>query len=131
MKYLSSMTDDQTLVMYSGHPMGLFPSSPAAPRLVITNGMVNTGRHLFFGLIKQYVLYKQYHMYYIIIYKQYHLSQRCPCITELSVSNRVLVIGCTYNKLARKLQVDSLTRHPLHHSFTHYIVSRFSFLYHQ
>ncbi|KAK3101952.1 hypothetical protein FSP39_007584 [Pinctada imbricata] len=40
MKYLSEMTDDQTLVMYSGHPAGLFPSSPSAPRLIITNGMV-------------------------------------------------------------------------------------------
>ena len=40
MKYLSEMTEEQTLVMYSGHPMGLFPSSPDAPRAVITNGMV-------------------------------------------------------------------------------------------
>ena len=40
MKYLSEMTENQTLVMYSGHPMGLFPSSPEAPRAVITNGMV-------------------------------------------------------------------------------------------
>ena len=40
MKYLSEMTDDQTLVMYSGHPLGLFPSSPEAPRVVVTNGMV-------------------------------------------------------------------------------------------
>ncbi|XP_008826823.1 urocanate hydratase isoform X1 [Nannospalax galili] len=40
MSYLSKMTEEQTLVMYSGHPLGLFPSSPAAPRLVITNGMV-------------------------------------------------------------------------------------------
>ncbi len=40
MKYLSEMTDNQTLVMYSGHPMGLFPSSPASPRVVVTNGMV-------------------------------------------------------------------------------------------
>ena len=40
MKYLSEMTDDQTLHMYSGHPMGLFPSSPSAPRVVITNGMM-------------------------------------------------------------------------------------------
>lgn len=40
MKYLSQMTDDQTLVMYSGHPMGLFPSHPDAPRVVVTNGMV-------------------------------------------------------------------------------------------
>jgi len=38
--YLSTMTDDQTLVMYSGHPMGLFPSSPSAPRAIITNGMM-------------------------------------------------------------------------------------------
>ena len=40
MRYLSKLTDRQTLSMYSGHPMGLFPSSPHAPRLVITNGMV-------------------------------------------------------------------------------------------
>mgnify|MGYP000013438923 CR=1 FL=1 len=40
MQYLSQMTDDQTLVMYSGHPMGLFPSHPDAPRVVVTNGMV-------------------------------------------------------------------------------------------
>jgi urocanate hydratase len=40
MKYLSEMTDDQTLVMYSGHPMGLFPSHPGAPRCVVTNGMM-------------------------------------------------------------------------------------------
>ncbi|HPF70083.1 MAG TPA: urocanate hydratase, partial [Candidatus Krumholzibacteria bacterium] len=39
MKYLSEMTDEQTLVMYSGHPMGLFPSHPDAPRVVVTNGM--------------------------------------------------------------------------------------------
>lgn len=38
--YLSVMTDDQTLVLNSGHPLGLFPSSPEAPRAVITNGMV-------------------------------------------------------------------------------------------
>ncbi len=40
MKYLSEMTDEQTLVMYSGHPMGLFPSHIDAPRVVVTNGMV-------------------------------------------------------------------------------------------
>ncbi len=40
MKYLAEMTDDQTLVMYSGHPLGLFPSNINAPRVVITNGMM-------------------------------------------------------------------------------------------
>ncbi len=40
MKYLSKMTDEQTLHMYSGHPMGLFPSSKEAPRVVVTNGMM-------------------------------------------------------------------------------------------
>ncbi len=40
MQYLSEMTDDQTLVMYSGHPMGLFPSHADAPRVVVTNGMM-------------------------------------------------------------------------------------------
>ncbi len=39
-KYLSEMTDEQTLVVYSGHPLGLFPSHPDAPRAVITNGMM-------------------------------------------------------------------------------------------
>ena len=40
MKYLAEMTDNQTLAIYSGHPMGLFPSHPNAPRVVVTNGMV-------------------------------------------------------------------------------------------
>jgi urocanate hydratase len=40
MKYLSEMTDEQTLVIYSGHPLGLFPSHADAPRVVVTNGMV-------------------------------------------------------------------------------------------
>ena len=39
MKYLAEMTDEQTLHLYSGHPMGLFPSSGSAPRVVVTNGM--------------------------------------------------------------------------------------------
>lgn len=43
MSYLSKMTEEQTLVMYSGHPLGLFPSSPCVPRLIITNGMVSLG----------------------------------------------------------------------------------------
>lgn len=40
MKYLAEMTDEQTLVIYSGHPMGLFPSDSKAPRVVVTNGLV-------------------------------------------------------------------------------------------
>ncbi|MBW8360523.1 MAG: urocanate hydratase [Weeksellaceae bacterium] len=40
MKYLSEMSDEQTLVMYSGHPMGIFPSHKEAPRVVVTNGMM-------------------------------------------------------------------------------------------
>ncbi|MDD5570597.1 MAG: urocanate hydratase [Bacteroidales bacterium] len=40
MKYLAEMTDEQTLVLYSGHPLGLFPSHKDAPRVVVTNGMV-------------------------------------------------------------------------------------------
>ena len=40
MQYLANMTDEQTLVMSSGHPAGLFPSSPSAPRVVVTNGLV-------------------------------------------------------------------------------------------
>ncbi|CAK4519413.1 unnamed protein product [Aphanomyces euteiches] len=40
MQYLSQMTEDQTLVLYSGHPLGLFPSSPDSPRVIVTNGMM-------------------------------------------------------------------------------------------
>lgn len=40
MQYLATMTDEQTLHMYSGHPMGLFPSSKEAPRVIVTNGMM-------------------------------------------------------------------------------------------
>ena len=40
MQYLAEMTDEQTLVMYSGHPLGLFPSHKDAPRVVVTNGMM-------------------------------------------------------------------------------------------
>lgn len=40
MQYLATMTEEQTLHLYSGHPMGVFPSSPAAPRVVVTNGMM-------------------------------------------------------------------------------------------
>ena len=40
MKYLSEMTEEQTLVMCSGHPQGLFPSHKNAPRVVVTNGMM-------------------------------------------------------------------------------------------
>ncbi|MCB0705396.1 MAG: urocanate hydratase [Saprospiraceae bacterium] len=40
MQYLAEMTEEQTLVLYSGHPMGLFPSHPGAPRVVVTNGMM-------------------------------------------------------------------------------------------
>ncbi len=47
MQYLASMTDEQTLNMYSGHPMGLFPSSKEAPRVIVTNGMMipNYSKH--------------------------------------------------------------------------------------
>ncbi|MBN1825849.1 MAG: urocanate hydratase [Candidatus Eisenbacteria bacterium] len=47
MKYLAEMTEEQTLVLYSGHPLGLFPSHPDAPRVVVTNGMVipSSGTH--------------------------------------------------------------------------------------
>lgn len=46
MHYLSTMTSEQTLVMYSGHPLGLFPSTPDAPRAIITNGMVSSSTSL-------------------------------------------------------------------------------------
>lgn len=48
MQYLSEMTEEQTLVMYSGHPLGLFPSPQRAPRLIITNGMVGIRSCLLF-----------------------------------------------------------------------------------
>jgi len=44
MRYLAEMTEEQTLVLYSGHPLGLFPSDPEAPRVVVTNGMVIPNR---------------------------------------------------------------------------------------
>lgn len=48
MHYLSEMTEEQTLVMYSGHPLGLFPSHQHAPCLIITNGMVGSSILFFF-----------------------------------------------------------------------------------
>lgn len=65
MHYLSEMTEEQTLVMYSGHPMGLFPSLPSSPRAIITNGMVLAGHtactnedpkyRIMFGLFSQVI----------------------------------------------------------------------------
>lgn len=55
MHYLSTMTEEQTLVMYSGHPMGLFPSSPSSPRVVITNGMASIFLVMIFNLITYYL----------------------------------------------------------------------------
>lgn len=52
MHYLSEMTEEQTLVMYSGHPMGLFPSLPSSPRAIITNGMVTA--HQAFSSVMSY-----------------------------------------------------------------------------
>ena len=59
MNYLSKMTEHQTLVMYSGHPMGLFPSMPSSPRVVITNGMVSKlffFTHMFYNTSRKKVL---------------------------------------------------------------------------
>jgi len=53
MKYLCEMTEEQTLVLYSGHPVGLFPSTEEAPRAIITNGMVLHFKHF---LILDYIL---------------------------------------------------------------------------
>jgi urocanate hydratase len=61
MKYLSEMTNEQTLSMYSGHPMGLFPSSPEAPRVIVTNGMV----------IPNYSRREDYDRGYALNYTQY------------------------------------------------------------
>ncbi|CAH0521552.1 unnamed protein product [Peronospora belbahrii] len=51
MRYLSELTEHQTLVMYSGHPMGLFPSRPAPPRMVVTNvwGQTTAGSYCYIG----------------------------------------------------------------------------------
>ena len=51
MNYLSNMNENQTLVMYSGHPMGLFPSFPHSPRCIITNGMVKFFSYSFFLIL--------------------------------------------------------------------------------
>ena len=61
MKYLSEMTEEQTLVMYSGHPLGLFPSHPDAPRVVVTNGM----------MIPNYSKIKDWEKYYALGVTQY------------------------------------------------------------
>eukprot|EP00933_Yihiella_yeosuensis_P051628 TRINITY_DN49601_c0_g1_i1.p1 TRINITY_DN49601_c0_g1~~TRINITY_DN49601_c0_g1_i1.p1 ORF type:complete len:813 (-),score=158.59 TRINITY_DN49601_c0_g1_i1:264-2483(-) len=61
MQLLSRIQEDQTLVMYSGHPMGLFPSSPQAPRVVVTNGMV----------IPNYSSQDDYERYYMLGVSQY------------------------------------------------------------
>lgn len=58
MQYLSEMTEEQTLVMCSGHPQGLFPSSPSAPRAVITNGMVRQRNIIYLILITILLLIK-------------------------------------------------------------------------
>ncbi len=61
MKYLAEMEQDQTLVLYSGHPMGLFPSHEEAPRVVVTNGM----------MIPQYSELEQYEKYNALGVTQY------------------------------------------------------------
>ena len=61
MKYLSEMNDNQTLVLYSGHPLGLFPSDTNAPRVVITNGM----------MIPNYSLAKDYNKFNALGVTQY------------------------------------------------------------
>lgn len=61
MQYLSRMTDHQTLVLYSGHPLGLFPSHPDAPRVVVTNGMV----------VPNYSAVSDYERYYMLGVSQY------------------------------------------------------------
>lgn len=54
MNYLSLLSEQQTLVMYSGHPMGLFPSKPNAPRCVITNGMVSMCTYIYLYMYMYY-----------------------------------------------------------------------------
>jgi len=61
MKYLSEMTDEQTLVMYSGHPLGVFPSHKDAPRVVVTNGLT----------IPNYSSNSDYERYYMLGVSQY------------------------------------------------------------
>ena len=57
MKYLSEMTEEQTLVLYSGHPLGLFPSHRLSPRLVISNGMVSASHSSGVGFLVSRALY--------------------------------------------------------------------------
>ena len=61
MKYLSEMTDEQTLVMYSGHPLGVFPSHKDAPRVVVTNGLT----------VPNYSSNSDYERYYMLGVSQY------------------------------------------------------------
>eukprot|EP00939_MAST-03C_sp_MAST-3C-sp1_P001673 g1673.t1 len=61
MQYLSEMTDEQTLVLYSGHPLGLYPSHKDAPRVVVTNGMV----------VPNYSSMEDYEKYYMLGVSQY------------------------------------------------------------
>lgn len=69
MHYLSEMTEEQTLVMYSGHPLGLFPSHQYAPRLIITNGMVGISILFFLFLPLLFSLQVsaelKYYLYYL------------------------------------------------------------------
>jgi urocanate hydratase len=70
MQYLATMSEDQTLVMYSGHPLGLFPSSRVAPRVVITNGM----------MVPNYSsreLYERFHALGVTMYGQMTAGSYC------------------------------------------------------
>ncbi|KAM3914406.1 urocanate hydratase [Leptodactylus fuscus] len=99
MHYLSQMTEEQTLVMYSGHPLGLFPSLPGAPRLVITNGMV----------IPNYSSRKEYEKMFalgVTMYGQMTAGSYCYIGPQGIVHGTVLTV---LNAGRRYLGVDDLT----------------------
>lgn len=83
MHYLSTMTEEQTLVMYSGHPMGLFPSSPSSPRVVITNGMAS----IFLVMISNLITY-----YLNLCILNFHQPKQC--FVRGSKFLNPLMLGC-------------------------------------
>ncbi|KAM4021952.1 urocanate hydratase isoform 1-T1 [Anomaloglossus baeobatrachus] len=99
MHYLSQMTEDQTLVIYSGHPLGLFPSLPGAPRVVITNGMV----------IPNYSSRKEYEKMFalgVTMYGQMTAGSYCYIGPQGIVHGTVLTV---LNAGRRYLGVDNLS----------------------
>ena len=95
MKYLAEMTDEQTLVMYSGHPLGLFPSHKDAPRVVVTNGMV----------VPNYSKYEHWEKFYALGVSQYG---QMTAGSYMYIGSQGIVHGTTITVLnaGRKLTGD-------------------------